>query len=592
MLKEKYALTDEGVRNVRLGTVWTAVANLIIFMGIGLLYMLMDGVVAAYTQGDAMPSLWGPIPLMKQAGLGIPFWILLVVFIVLLLVAEYYAYYYQYGVIYNESGRQRIGLAERLRKLPLSFFGKRDLADLTETIMGDVKITEHAYSHVLPELYGAYVTLGIAAVGLFVFDWQLALAALWSVPVAFILLFASRKMLSPLMRKTRLKNLQVSDDIQEALECVREVRATNQVERYLEGIKRDIDASEKQTIKGELVTGICVNGSQIVLRLGLASTIVAGAAFILEGSCTFMVLFCFLLVVSRIYAPFDQAMMLIAELFSAQTAAARMKSFYEEPIAVGAEQFEPQGHTVVFDKVSFSYGKGAEEQVLHEVSFSACEGEVTALVGPSGSGKSTCSKLAARFWDPSDGRVLVGGIDISTVDPEVLLKDYAVVFQDVLLFDDTIRDNIRLGRRDATDEEVLAAARAANCDEFALRLSQGYDTPIGENGTKLSGGERQRISIARALLKNAPIVLLDEATASLDVENETQVQEALSRLLVGKTVIVIAHRMRTVMNADKIVVLKEGRVVEQGTPEILMKDDRGLFRRMVSLQNESAQWVV
>lgn len=592
MLKEKYALTDEGVRNVRLGTVWTAVANLIIFMGIGLLYMLMDGVVAAYTQGDAMPSLWGPIPLMEQAGLGIPFWILLVVFIVLLLVAEYYAYYYQYGVIYNESGRQRIGLAERLRKLPLSFFGKRDLVDLTETIMGDVKITEHAYSHVLPELYGAYVTLGIAAVGLFVFDWRLALAALWSVPVAFILLFASRKMLSPLMRKTRLKNLQVSDDIQEALECVREVRATNQVERYLEGIKHDIDASEKQTIKGELVTGICVNGSQIVLRLGLASTIVAGAAFILEGSCTFMVLFCFLLVVSRIYAPFDQAMMLIAELFSAQTAAARMKSFYEEPIAVGAEQFEPQGHTVVFDKVSFSYGKGAEEQVLHEVSFSACEGEVTALVGPSGSGKSTCSKLAARFWDPSDGRVLVGGIDISTVDPEVLLKDYAVVFQDVLLFDDTIRENIRLGRRDATDEEVLAAARAANCDEFALRLSQGYDTPIGENGTKLSGGERQRISIARALLKNAPIVLLDEATASLDVENETQVQEALSRLLVGKTVIVIAHRMRTVMNADKIVVLKEGRVVEQGTPEILMKDDRGLFRRMVSLQNESAQWVV
>lgn len=592
MLKEKYALTDEGVRNVRLGTVWTAVANLIIFMGIGLLYMLMDGVVAAYTQGDAMPSLWGPIPLMEQAGLGIPFWILLVVFIVLLLIAEYYAYYYQYGVIYNESGRQRIGLAERLRKLPLSFFGKRDLADLTETIMGDVKITEHAYSHVLPELYGAYVTLGIAAVGLFVFDWRLALAALWSVPVAFILLFASRKMLSPLMRKTRLKNLQVSDDIQEALECVREVRATNQVERYLEGIKRDIDASEKQTIKGELVTGICVNGSQIVLRLGLASTIVAGAAFILEGSCTFMVLFCFLLVVSRIYAPFDQAMMLIAELFSAQTAAARMKSFYEEPIAVGAEQFEPQGHTVVFDKVSFSYGKGAEEQVLHEVSFSACEGEVTALVGPSGSGKSTCSKLAARFWDPSDGRVLVGGIDISTVDPEVLLKDYAVVFQDVLLFDNTIRENIRLGRRDATDEEVLAAARAANCDEFALRLSQGYDTPIGENGTKLSGGERQRISIARALLKDAPIVLLDEATASLDVENETQVQEALSRLLVGKTVIVIAHRMRTVMNADKIVVLKEGRVVEQGAPEILMKDDCGLFRRMVSLQNESAQWVV
>lgn len=592
MLKEKYALSDEGVRNVKLGTVWTAVANLIIFFGIGLLYLLMDGIVAAYTQGSAMPSLDQPAPMMAQAGINLPFWIMLVVFIVLLMIAEYWAYYYQYGVIYNESGRQRIGLAERLRKLPLSFFGKRDLADLTETIMGDVKITEHAYSHVLPELYGAYVTLGIAAIGLFIFDWRLALAALWSAPVAFALLFASRKFLAPIMRATRLKNLQVSDDIQEALECVREVRATNQIARYVDGIKRDIDASERQTIKGELITGICVNGAQIVLRLGLASTIVAGAGFILEGSCSFMVLFCFLLVVSRIYAPFDQAMMLIAELFSAQTAANRMKSFYEEPLASGSEVFEPQGHSVELRDVSFAYDKNEGEQVLHKVSFTACEGEVTALVGPSGSGKSTCSKLAARFWDPSEGCVLVGGVDVRDIDPEVLLRDYAVVFQEVLLFDNTVMENIRLGRRDATDEEVLAAARAANCDEFALRLPQGYDTPIGENGTKLSGGERQRISIARALLKNAPIVLLDEATASLDVENETQVQEALSRLLAGKTVIVIAHRMRTVLNADKIVVLKEGSVVEQGAPEVLLQNEQSLFRRMVSLQNESAQWAV
>ena len=398
--------------------------------------------------------------------------------------------------------------------------------------------------------------------------------------------------MAPIMRATRLKNLQVSDDIQEALECVREVRATNQIARYVDGIKRDIDASERQTIKGELITGICVNGAQIVLRLGLASTIVAGAGFILEGSCSFMVLFCFLLVVSRIYAPFDQAMMLIAELFSAQTAANRMKSFYEEPLASGSEVFEPQGHSVELRDVSFAYDKNKGEQVLHKVSFTACEGEVTALVGPSGSGKSTCSKLAARFWDPSEGCVLVGGVDVRDIDPEVLLRDYAVVFQEVLLFDNTAMENIRLGSRDATDEEVLAAARAANCDEFALRLPQGYDTPIGENGTKLSGGERQRISIARALLKNAPIVLLDEATASLDVENETQVQEALSRLLAGKTVIVIAHRMRTVLNADKIVVLKEGSVVEQGAPEVLLQNEQSLFRRMVSLQNESAQWAV
>lgn len=597
MLKEKYALTDEGVRNVKLGTLWTTVSNLVIFMGIGLLYLVMDGLVASLTQGAPVPTLLDPPSLMAQAGVPIPFVVLLVAFIVLLFVSEYFAYYYQYGVIYKESGRQRIGLAERLRKLPLSFFGRRDLADLTETIMGDVKTTEHAYSHVLPELYGAYVTLGIAAVGLLIFDWRLALASLWSAPVAFALLFASRRFLAPITRATRLRNLKVSDDIQEALECVREVRATNQVERYLSSIKRDIDAAERQTIKGEVTMGICVNGAQIVLRLGLATTIVVGASLILAGSCSFMVLFCFLLVVSRIYAPFDQAMMLIAELFAAQTAAGRMKSFYEEPVATGSKEFSPQGHTVEFQNVSFSYGKDAkgtatEETVLRDVSFTACEGEVTALVGPSGSGKSTCSKLAARFWDPVQGRVLVGGVDVSSVDPEVLLRDYAVVFQEVLLFDDTVMNNIRLGRRDATDEEVLAAARAANCDDFALKLPQGYDTPIGENGTKLSGGERQRISIARALLKDAPIVLLDEATASLDVENETQVQQALSRLLVGKTVIVIAHRMRTVMNADKIVVLKDGQVVEQGAPEVLMQRQGSLFGRMVSLQQESAAWAV
>ncbi|MDN0063766.1 ABC transporter ATP-binding protein [Collinsella ihumii] len=332
-----------------------------------------------------------------------------------------------------------------------------------------------------------------------------------------------------------------------------------------------------------------MNGGQIILRLGFATTVLAGAAFIMDGTCTFMTLFAFLVVVSRIYAPFDQCLMLIAELFSARTASARMRSFYEEPLATGDGAFEPVGHDVVFDDVSFSYG-GAE-QVLSHVSFTAREGEVTALVGPSGSGKSTCARLAARFWDASDGRVSVGGVDVSAVDHESLLRDFSVVFQDVLLFDDTVMGNIRLGRRDATDEEVLAAARAANCDDFVSRMPQGYDTMIGENGSKLSGGERQRISIARALLKDAPVVLLDEATASLDVENETAVQTALSRLLADRTVIVIAHRMRTVLSANKIVVLDEGRVVEQGSPDELLAAD-GLFARMVRLQRESADWML
>lgn len=577
MLKEKYALTDEGVKNVRWGTFWTVVTNLVVFVGVGILYVLMDQCIAHYIDGSPLPD-------------AVPYVVGLVVFAVVLMIVELFQYTYQYGVIYKESGRQRIALAERLRKLPLSFFGKRDLADLTETLMGDVKITEHAYSHVLPELYGAYITVAIAAVIMFVFDWRLTLASLWSAPVAFALLFASRKFLAPSMRKTRMKGLETSECVQESLECVREIRATNQEERYLSGVYATVDAAERQAIKSELATGICVNAAQIVLRLGFATTILFGALFILQGTCSFMTLFAFLLVISRIYAPFDQALMLIAELFSAQTSAQRMQSFYEEPLAQGSEQAHFANHDIVFSDVSFAYEEG-RENVLSNVSFTAREGEVTALVGPSGSGKSTCSKLAARFWDADSGKVEIGGVDIATVDPEELLKDFAVVFQDVLLFDDTVMGNIRLGRHDATDEEVLAAARAANCDEFVQKMPDGYNTMIGENGSKLSGGERQRISIARALLKDAPIVLLDEATASLDVENETKVQQALSRLLVGKTVLVIAHRMRTVENADKIVVLDGGRVAEQGSPAELLERN-GLFARMVSLQKDSAQWAM
>lgn len=576
MLKEKYALTDEGVHNVRLGIVWTTISNLAVFAGVIVFYLLMQQLMAHVVDGAPLPGL-------------APYALGLVAFVVVLYVTEYYAYYYQYGVIYTESGRQRINLAERLRKLPFSFFGQRDLADLTETMMSDVTTIEHAYSHVLPELYGAYVTLAIAAVGLFAFDWRLALASLWSCPLGLGILFGSRHWLAPLQKATRMGNLAVSDDIQEALECVREVRATNQEERYLDGIRADIDAAERATIKSELMNGLCVNGAQIVLRLSLATTILVGAALILGGSLDFITLFCFLLVVARIYAPFDQCLMLVAELFSAQTASARMRSFYEEPLATGADVFEPAGHDVAFDDVSFSYGGHGGEAVLDRVSFTAREGEVTALVGPSGSGKSTCSKLAARFWDATRGKITVGGVDVTSVNPEILLKDYAVVFQDVLLFDDTVMGNIRLGRREATDEEVLAAACAANCDEFVERMPEGYQTMIGENGRRLSGGERQRISIARALLKGAPIVLLDEATASLDVESETQVQGALSRLLAGKTVIVIAHRMRTVENADKVVVLRDGRVAEQGPPSELIAQG-GEFATMVRLQSESAGW--
>ena len=571
--QRKYALTDQGVRNTKKGAFWTVIVNLIVMAGIGILYFMTAGFMDTLTNGAPLPGAALPV-------------ILVILFVLLSFLTHLQQYKATYGLVYNEVKTTRLSLAERLRKLPLGYFGKRDLADLTETIMGDVNRMEHVWSHVLGYLYGSYISTALIAVALLIYDWRLAIACLWGVPVAFGLLFGTRKFTANSAERTKKAAVRVSDGIQETLENVREIRATNQEERYLDELNKKIDAHERIMIKGELGTGVFVNAASVIMRLGVATTILTGAGLILSGRIEFMLLFMFLLVITRIYAPFDQSLALIAEMFVSQVSADRMTEIYETPVAEGAEVFAPKGHDIVFEHVDFAYDK---KKVLRDVSFTAKEGEVTALVGPSGSGKSTCARLAARLWDVTGGAVKVGGVDISTVDPEVLLTDYSMVFQDVVLFDDTIMENIRLGKHGATDEEVLAAAKAANCDEFARRLPQGYDTPIGENGAKLSGGERQRISIARALLKDAPIVLLDEATASLDVENETKVQGALSRLLQGKTVLVIAHRMRTVEAADKIVVLSDGKVAEEGAPQELMEKG-GLFRRMVELQRQSAKW--
>ena len=571
--QRKYALTDQGVQNTKKGTFWTVVVNLVVMGGVSILYLVMSALMASLTDGvsltDSLPVLAG-----------------LLVFALLSFLTHLQQYKATYGLVYGEVKATRLRLAERLRKLPLGFFGKRDLADLTETLMGDVNRMEHVWSHVLGYLYGSYISTAVIAVCLFWYDWRLTIACLWGVPVAFGLLFGSRKLTERQAEQTKRAAVRVSDGMQEALENVRKIRATNQEERYLAGLYRKIDEHERIMIRGELVTGLFVNGASVIMRLGVATTILTGAGLILSGQIDFMLLFLFLMVITRIYAPFDQSLALIAELFVSQVSADRMNALFDTPIAEGAETFHPKGHDIVFDHVEFAYDKKA---VLHNVSFTAKEGEITALVGPSGSGKSTCARLAARLWDVTGGAIKVGGVDISTVDPEVLLTDYSMVFQDVVLFDDTVMENIRLGRRGASDAEVMAAAKAANCEEFVSKLPQGYQTPIGENGAKLSGGERQRISIARALLKDAPIVLLDEATASLDVENETKVQGALSRLLTGKTVLVIAHRMRTVAGADHIVVLKDGRVEQQGSPQELMAEG-GLFRHMVELQTESARW--
>ena len=578
--KKKYALSDRGMKIVVLGTLWTTLTNLIIMAGTSSLLLVMNAFVEHLTAGASLPKV-------------LPYLVGLLVFALILFGTSWFQYSYSYGAVFSQTGTQRIDLAERLRKLPLSFFGRRDLADLTDTILGDVATMEHAYAHALSQLYGAVVSSVLIFLSLLPINWALDLAAFWSVPVAFTIIFATRRFVEASSRRTRQAQIRVSDGIQEALDCVREIHATNQEERYLERLSSTIDDTEATTVRTEMTNGLILNSAMVVLRLGVATTFLVAAGLIMQGRIDFMVMFLFLLMVSRIYSPFDQALMLVSELFQSQGSARRIRSITEEPVAEGSTEFHPDGHDIVFDHVAFSYpglaGKAAGEPVLEDVAFTAKEGEITALVGPSGSGKSTCARLAARFWDAASGSITVGGVDVSQVDPEVLLRDYAVVFQDVMLFDDTVMGNIRMGRCGASDEEVLAAARAANCDQFVSRLPQGYQTMIGENGSRLSGGERQRISIARAILKDAPIVLLDEATASLDVENETQVQEALSQLLVGKTVMVIAHRMRTVEQADKIVVLDHGRVVEQGSPQELMTAD-GEFARMVRLQGESADW--
>lgn len=573
--KRKYALTEKGVQNVKKGTFWTVIVNIVVMGGVSVLYLLMKDLMAVFIGNQTEMNT-------------ITILILLVVFVFLSFVTHLQQYTTTYGLVYGEVKATRIALAEKLRQLPLGYFNKKDIADLTETIMGDVNRMEHVWSHVLGYLYGSYISTGIIAVFLFIYDWRLAIACLWGVPVAFGLLFGSRKWTSKASEKLKQAAIKVSDGIQETLENVREIRATNQEKTYLRGLYQKIDEHEKVMVKGELVAGIFVNAASVIMRLGVATTILVGAHLIVQGQVDFMILFMFLLVITRIYAPFDQSLALIAEMFVSQVSANRMMEIYDTPVASGKETFEPKGHNIEFHHVSFAYDL---QDVLKDVSFTAKEGEVTALVGPSGSGKSTCAKLAARLFDVQKGKITVGGVDINEVDPEVLLSDYSMVFQDVVLFDDSIKENIRLGKRNATDEEVYQAAKAANCDEFVQKLPNGYDTLIGENGAKLSGGERQRISIARALLKDAPIILLDEATASLDVENETKIQEALSRLLAKKTVLVIAHRMRTVQSADKIIVLEDGKVKEEGSPEQLYKQN-GLYRHMLDLQNESAQWQI
>ena len=568
MLRDSLGLTDVGAKNFRRGVFFCTLANLVLMAPIGILFLLVSDFMDHLVAGAPLPAL-------------APYLAGCVGILALMVLTQWAEYANTYHKVYEESARKRTDLAEHLRRLPLSFFGRRDLSDLTNAIMKDCSDQERMFMHVMPQLFGTGLSTAIVIVGIFFYDWRLALAAFWVVPAALLVMALTGKHQQRKAQAMEDARLEVADGVQEFLECAQEIRATNRSAAKL-------DAFERRQVASELTTGVFVTSAQAFLKLGIGTTVFVGATLLVSGQTDFMTYFAFLLVVTRVYDPVNLILQSIGELLSMRLSIRRTQELAAEKPMEGSTDFAPRGHDVVFEDVSFSYGDG--EQVLRDVSFTAREGEVTALVGPSGSGKSTVAKLAARFWDADAGSVRVGGVNVADVDPETLLADYAEVFQDVVLFDDTVMGNIRLGRVGATDEEVLAAARAAMCDEFVSRMPQGYDMMIGENGGRLSGGERQRISIARAILKDAPVVLLDEATASLDVENETQVQQALSRLLAGKTVLVIAHRMRTVANADKIVVLKEGRVAEQGAPAELMAREGGLYRRMVELQTEASGW--
>lgn len=569
-LQKKYALSRQGAKDLVKGCVACFFQYLSLMVPIALLYYLVSDLM----NGDAGYRKWFYIGDC-------------VVCVILILVTTWFQYNGTFFATYIESGVRRISIAEKLRKLPLSYFGKRDLADLTSTIMNDSAVLETAFSHFIPELVGSVASTTIVALGLFAFDVKMAFAALWVLPVSFAIVLSSSKLQQKLGRKQMDAKMACADGIQECIETVQDLKSNNAENEYLKGLFKKVDNVEKRMIVSEFGNAAFVVSASLVLKLGIASVALTGAYLLTRGELDVITFFMFLLVASRLYDPLQGALQNLAAIISTKTNIARMKEILDHDVQTGSEQLTNKGYDIQFDHVKFAYD--TSETVLEDVSFTAKQGEVTALVGPSGGGKTTVSRLAARFWDASSGKITVGGMDVSKIDPEKLFSLYSIVFQDVTLFNNTIMENIRIGRKDATDEEVIAAAKLANCEEFAMKLPDKWNSMIGENGCELSGGERQRISIARAFLKNAPIILLDEATSSLDVENETLIQSALSRLIKDKTVMVIAHRMRTVAGADKIVVLSDGKVVETGTSDELMKKD-GIFAHMLKLQTQGQNW--
>ena len=575
--KRIFALSDKGAKDLFKASICCTLTNISLMLPVTIMYFLLQDLLLPLTYGS------GKLPGVTS------YLVVSVVVLVIIFILNYIQYNATFLASYRESANKRISLAEHLRKIPLSFFGNRDLADLTTTIMGDCAGLETAFSHYIPELFGSIASVILIGIGLFIMDWRLSIALLWVIPVAFLITAGGKKQQDKVNILNKMVSLKCSDGIQECIETVKEIKSNNLNDKYLMDLEEKFKWSEKIQMKAELNSALFVVTAQMLLRLGIATTVLVGGFLLTKGSVDLLTFLMFLVAATRVFDPLSSSLINLSAIFGALLQVGRMKEIETQPIQKGSDKAIYRGYDITFDNVGFAYNNS--ETVLKDVSFVAKQGEVTALVGPSGGGKSTALKLAARFWDVTKGSIKLGGTDISYVDPEALLENISIVFQDVVLFNNTIMENIRLGRRGATDEEVYSAARAAQCEEFIERLPEGYNTRIGENGAILSGGERQRISIARALLKDAPVIFLDEATASLDVENESVIQKAISNLIEEKTVLVIAHRMRTIANADKIVVLAEGRVKELGTPEALIKED-GIYKHMVELQKQSANWCI
>lgn len=574
---ERFGLTEKGSNNLIKGIIFTALQNISFMFPVGLYALLLYMWIGPLMGGEIVDPNLGMFIVAILIILGIIF------------AFSWKQYHFVYNTTYVESENRRINLGENLRKLPLSFFEKRDLADLTSTIMNDCTDLEHVFSHAIPQLLGSVVSLILVAIGLLIFDWRLAIALLWVVPVAFGIMYISRKLVQRGSEIVMEDLLECGDSMQECIESIRDLKSYNYENQYLSKLHNLTANVERSRIKSELMASAGVISGNVVLKLGIVSVILVGSYLIMNGQVSIYVLLIFLIASASIYAPVENGLMFLSEILMMDIKIDRSKDIEAQVIPEGLKDYSLESYDIEFKNVNFNYDD--LKDVLSDISFTARQGEVTALVGPSGGGKSTVSKLAARFWDPVSGSVSLGGQDLSKLDSEKLLENFSIVFQEVILFNNSILENIRIGRKDATDEEVIEAAKLAECDEFVQKLPDGYDTVIGENGELLSGGQRQRISIARALLKDANVILLDEATSFLDVENETKIQKALSTLIKNKTVIIIAHRMRTIANADNIIVLDDGKIAEQGSPDELIACD-GLFKRMVELQKLSGEWEI